>query len=186
MPAGVSELTSREIKFVAGVLEHGQMRRAAIDAGYSEDSAQSIASETLRKPKVLAFYRRCLDKVASQAELVIRRCYERSVVFHAKAMEAAQTARDATQWLLVHCREEKARFGKDVKEYELERDRAMRDEKHYATLARTEDALLLNALGRLKVAPGAEPLSVVSDEMRNHLAELAHAGIEVALPAGRN
>lgn len=101
LPQGVAELTRREMRFVMGVLEHGQMARAAIDAGYSPDSAGQIASETLRKPKVFAFYKRCLDKVASQAELVVRRCYERSVIFHARAMEAGQTLREANEWLLV-------------------------------------------------------------------------------------
>lgn len=177
------ELTRREMKFVAAVLEHGQMARAAVEAGYSATSAGAIASETLRKPKVFAFYKRCLDKVASQAELVVRRCYERSVIFHAKAMEAAQTARDASDWLLITFKEERSRYGKDVKEYELARDRAMRDEKHYAGLARAEDALLLNALGRLKVAPGSDiTVNVVSDEVRDHLTELARQGVELTMP----
>lgn len=182
MPQGVGDLTTREIKFVRGVLEHGQMAHAAVEAGYSPDSAGSIASETLRKPKVQAFYRRCLDKVASQAELVVRRIYERSVIFHAKAMEAAQTRQDADAWILSYERHERSRGGKEVKEFELKRDRAMREEKHYAQLARAEDALLLNALGRLKVSPGAEPLNLVSEDVRHHLGELARAGIDLSLP----
>lgn len=183
MPAGVSELTSREIKFVAGVLEHGRMAQAAIDAGYSEESAGSIASETLRRPKVRAFYRKCLDKVASQAELVIRRIYERSVIFHAKAMEAAQGARDADAWLVSAERQETGRSAKTVRDFELARDRAMRAEKHYAGLARAEDALLLNALGRLKVPDAGAPIDRVSDDVRNHLAELNRLGINTAMPA---
>lgn len=183
LPQGVSDLTRREMRFVVGVLEHGQMAKAAIEAGYSPDSAGAIASETLRKPKVFAFYKRCLDKVASQAELVVRRCYERSVIFHAKAMEAGQSVRDANEWLLVNWKQERSRTGKEVKEYELARERAQRDEKHYAGLARAEDALLLNALGRLKVAPGGDvTINVISDDVRTHLAELTRQGVDLALP----
>ena len=188
LPSGVGELTAREVKFVCGVLEHGQMRRAAIDAGYSEESASAIASETLRKPKVSAFYRRCVDKLASQAELVLRRIYERSVIFHAKAMEAAQDKQDAEQWLLASNRQELGKNAKDVKVFELKRDRAQRDERHYTALARAEDALLLNALGRLKVSPGEGGVNAVTDEAREQLAALARAGVEIALPevAARN
>jgi phage terminase small subunit len=186
LPQGVAELTRREMRFVMGVLEHGQMERAAIEAGYSPDSAGSIASETLRKPKVFAFYRRCVDKVASQAELVMRRIYERSVIFHAKVMEAAQARADAEEWLLASSRQEHGRHGKDVKVFELKRDRAQRDEKHYAALARAEDALLLNALGKLKVAPGdGAAVSAVTDEVREQLAQLARAGVDIGLqPVG--
>lgn len=182
MPEGVSVLTTREMRFVLGVLEHGQMARAAAEAGYSQDSAGAIATETLKKPKVFAFYKRCLDKVASQAELVVRRCYERSVIFHAKAMEAGQALKDAEQWLLAGERQENGRHGKTVKEFELARERAKRDEKHYAGLARAEDALLLNALGRLKVSPGSQSFDVVPDTVREHLAELARAGVQVGMP----
>ncbi len=183
MPQGVSDLTRREMKFVAAVLEHGQMARAAVEAGYSAESAGSIASETLRKPKVFAFYRRCLDKVASQAELVVRRIYERSVIFHAKAMEAAQTLKESDEWLLATSRQERGKNAKDVKVFELARERAQRDEKHYAGLARAEDALLLNAMGRLKVAPGSElVVDAVSDHVREQLAGLMRAGVDVSMP----
>ncbi len=189
LPQGVADLTRREMRFVVGVLEHGQMARAAIEAGYSPDSAGSIASETLRKPKVFAFYRRCLDKVASQAELVVRRCYERSVIFHAKTMEAAQSVKDANEWLIASERHEKGRNAKEVRTFELARDRAQRDEKHYSALARAEDALLLNALGRLKVSPGSEnAVDALTPEMREQLAHLARNGIDLSapIPAGAN
>ncbi len=188
LPQGAAELTRREMRLVMGVLEHGQMARAAIEAGYSAESAGAIASNAIKKPKVLAFYRRCVEKVASQAELVMRRICERSVIFHAKAKEAAQEKAQAGQWLLASTRQEHGRNAKDVKTFEMARDRAQREERHYAQLARAEDALLLNALGRLKVSPGAEPINVVSDEARAYLMELARQGIELALPeeAARN
>jgi len=183
LPDGVSELTRKEMRFVVAVLEHGQMARAAIEAGYSPESAGQIASETLRKPKVLGFYRRCLDKVASQAELVVRRIYERSVVFHAKALSASQERADADEWLLATNRQERGRNAKDVKTFELKRDRAQRDEKHYAGLARAEDALLLNALGRLKVSPGSgEVVDSLSAEVREQLARLAAGGVDLSVP----
>lgn len=150
LPQGVSDLTPRELKFVLGVLEHGQMAKAATDAGYSADSAGSIASETLRKPKVFQFYRRCLDRVANKAELMIARAYERSVVLHAQAIEAAQKVRDANEWLLNVQRQESGKNFKDVKEYELARDRAQRDQKHFVTLANQTDALLGTLLGKIQ------------------------------------
>lgn len=187
LPQGVADLTRREMRFVIGVLEHGQMGRAAVEAGYSADSASSIASETLKKPKVFAFYRKCLDKVANQAELVVRRCYERSVIFHAKAMEAAQAVRDQNEWLLATERHEKGKNAKEVRTFELARERAQRDEKHYSSLARAEDALLLNALGRLKVSPGGEGVvDAVSPQMREQLAELVRAGIDISMPEAAN
>lgn len=149
LPAGIGELGAKELKFVLGVLEHGQMARAATEAGYSADSAGSIASEVLRKPKVFAFYRRCLEKVASKAEVLTARVYERSVALHAKALQATQDVEDADQWLLLSFKEERGPKGKDVKEYELRRERALRDQKHYVTLANQTDALLGQLLGKI-------------------------------------
>lgn len=149
LPEGVSELTPRELRFVLGVLEHGQMAKAAMDAGYSAESAGAIASETLRRPKVFAFYRRCLDRVAKQSDQMIARVYERSVVLHAQALEAAQKLKDANEWLLNVCRDESGKNYKSVKEYELARERAQRDQKHFITLANQTDALLGTLLGKI-------------------------------------
>lgn len=174
MPDGAGNLTQRELKFVLGVLEHGQMGRAAIDAGYSEESAASIASETLRKPKVFAFYRRCLDQVASKAELLTARVYERSVLFHAKALEAAQDIADANEWLLNISRDEYSatKGAKTVKEYELKRERAQRDQKHYATLANQTDSLLGSLLGKINAVH-------VSGEVKH---KHEHSGAVVTVP----
>jgi len=151
VPVGYADLTAREAKFVLGVLEHGQMARAARDAGYSEASAGAIATETLRKPKVWAFYRRCLEKVASKAEQLSARVYERSVMLHAKALEAGQQIADANEWILKVSRDEYgAKHGaKSIKEFEQKRERAQRDEKHYITLANQTDALLGQLLGKI-------------------------------------
>lgn len=181
LPEGVASLTQKELKFVLGVLEHGQMARAATDAGYSAESAGSIASETLRKPKVFAFYRRCLDQVAGKAEVLTARVYERSVMFHAKALQAMQDLEEANTWLLAVSRDEysAAKGAKSIKEYELARERAQRDQKHYATLANQTDALLGQLLGKIA---GLQ----VSGEIRHrheHTGELAVTVPAEALPA---
>lgn len=151
LPVGFADLTAKEQKFVLGVLEHGQMARAAVEAGYSAESAGAIASETLRKPKVFAFYKRCVEKVATKADQVTARVYERSVILHAKALEAAQDIADADAWILKLTRDEysAAKGAKSVKEYERTRERAQRDQKHYITLANQTDALLGQLIGKI-------------------------------------
>ena len=181
LPEGVSTLTRREAKFVAAYLSHGQMRQAAIEAGYSEESAASIASETLKKPKVAAFYRRCIDQLAGEAQTVLRGTFQRYVIFHAKALEAAQTRQEADAWLVAGFNRENGKNAKEVMQYELARERAMRDEKHYSGLARAEATLLLKATGKLPEGP-TMMVNVVPDEVRNHLHELARAGVPLALP----
>lgn len=154
LPDGVSTLNPRELRFVLGVLNHGQMAKAAVEAGYSAESAGQIASETLRKPKVFAFYRRCVDKLANNADRAVARVYERSVILHAKALEASQTKANAEEWIILTEKHETTRGSesttkKDVREYERIRDRAQRDEKHYVTLANQTDALLATLLGKV-------------------------------------
>jgi phage terminase small subunit len=181
LPDGVSSLTRREMRFVAEYLQHGQMRQAAIAAGYSEESAGSIASETLRKPKVAAFYRKCIDQVAGESLNVLRTCFQRYVIFHAKTLEAAQTRQDADAWLVKGFNRELGKNAKEVTEYELARERAMRDEKHFSALARAEATLLLRATGKLPEGPTVT-VNMVPDSVRDHLQELARAGVRVALP----
>lgn len=151
IPEGASQLTKKEMNFVLAMLEHGQMARAAIEAGYSADSAASIASETLKKPKVFAFYRKCIDGVASKGEQLTARVYERSVVLHAQALKAAQELSDAeaTLWELARFKDETGSKAKNVKEYEYRRDRAQRDQKHFLTLANQTDALLGTLIGKI-------------------------------------
>jgi len=175
LPEGVSTLNPRELRLVLGVLRHGQMAKAAVEAGYSEGSAGQIASETLRKPKVFAFYRRCVEKLASNADRVIARTYERSVILHAKALEAMQTRADAEQWIIASEKHETTKGSestskKDVREYERIRDRAQRDEKHYVTLANQTDSLLASLLGKI---PGLHLSGDVND---------THGGTVVAVP----
>ncbi|WP_043586933.1 terminase small subunit [Geminisphaera colitermitum] len=174
IPQGASDLTKREMTFVLRMLEHGQMAQAAIEAGYSEASAASIASETLKKPKVFAFYRRCLDKVVTNAERLTARVYERSVVLHAQALEAAQKLAEANEWLLLSERHESGKNAKDVREFELARERAQRDQKHFIGLANQTDALLGSLLGKIVgiTINNQTNFSIVGDADRAHLLEL--------------
>ena len=183
LPEGAAQLTGRELKFVSRLLEHGQMGRAAKEAGYSETSAGAIATETLKKPKVMRFYRECLSAVVSKADQLTRRVYERSVMFHAKALAAAQDRANAEEWLLCEETHEKSRYGKEFRKYERAREQAQRDEKHYATLANQTDTLLAALLGKIK------ELSIDNSVHHNHviltpnfLAELSEARRQVVVP----
>ena len=149
IPQGFGELTGREQKFVLNLLRHGQMARAAVEAGYSETSAGAIASETLRKPKVFAFYQRCLATVAANADAMTRRVAERSIVLHTKAMTAAQEVKDLDKLILIAHRDETGAKAKDVDEFETRREQAAKAEKHYTTLANQTDTLLASLLGKL-------------------------------------
>jgi hypothetical protein len=190
LPEGVSDLNRREMIFVQRLLEHGQQRRAAIEAGYSENSADSTASFLLRKPKVFAFYRRCTDKLANDAGTVVRTTFERYVIFNAKAQSAAQERADADTWLAKEYQSETGKIAKERTKFEEQRSRAQRDEKLYSSLARGEGMLLAALLGKLKVKiEGDVKVSVVTDEDREHLADLERQGVPVRMPAitgGRN
>ena len=151
LPQGIADLTGKEQKFVLALLRHGQMARAAIEAGYSETSAGAIASETLRKPKVFAFYQRCLGLVAANADQLTRRVCERSLILHQKAMTAAQDVKDLDELILIAHRDESGAKAKDVDEYETRREQAAKAEKHYTTLANQTDTLLASLLGKLQL-----------------------------------
>jgi hypothetical protein len=192
LPHGAGALTRREMVFVQRMLEHGQMARAAVEAGYSEASAGAIASETLRKPKVFAFYKRCCDVVANDTAKLVRSTYERYVIFHAKAIEAAQVRADADTWLATGLVTESGKNSKERTVQELRRTQAQRDEKTYSGLARAEATLLAAMLGKLKIKiEGDVKVSVVTDEDRAHLTSLEELGVPVRTPplagaGGRN
>lgn len=188
LPQGAATLTARELKFVTRLLEHGQMAKAAREAGYSADSANAIASETLQRPKVQRFYRSCLSVVMSNADQLTRRVYERSVILHDKMMQAAQIRADAETWLVAEETQQNGKEAKTVKRFELTRDRAQRDERHYATLANQTDTLMAALLGKVK------ELSIDNSTTNNNviltqafLGELCEARrqVVVAMPDGR-
>lgn len=149
LPQGFAEITGREQRFVLELLKHGQMARAARDAGYSEASAGSIASETLRKPKVFAFYQRCLAKVAANADALTARVCERSLLFHNKAIAAAQEMAELDELILVSESTKTGKKAATTTNYETRREQAAKAEKHYAALAAQADTLLASLIGKL-------------------------------------
>jgi phage terminase small subunit len=56
------ELTQKQRSFVKGLAQGKTKKKAAEDAGYSPKSAQSQASENLRKPNVREVFLRAMDK----------------------------------------------------------------------------------------------------------------------------
>ena len=60
----------------------------------------------------------------------------------------------------------------------------MREEKHYARLARDEAMLLGGLLGKLNLkVENHTHFDVISPEARDHLAELQRQGIDLNVPA---
>ena len=62
MPLEDRPLTERQEKFCQYFIETGNGRQSAIKAGYSEASAEAIASETLRRPNVAKRIKYLRDK----------------------------------------------------------------------------------------------------------------------------
>lgn len=156
-PEGLGTLTRKEVKFVTALLRHGQMAQAAKEAGYSAESAGQIASETLRKPKVFRFYKKCLAQLAKNGDEVVRRVMERSTLLHAKATECAQQAANLEKLLLLSYKDEDGCKGsKQINEYETQLSRTVKLEKHYMTLANQTDTLLASLLGKLSLSVSGE------------------------------
>ena len=65
------DLTLREKKLVAGYAKTGNKRQSAIKAGFSKKSADAIANETLKKPKVQAALKSAIDKLGINPEYVL-------------------------------------------------------------------------------------------------------------------
>lgn len=154
LPQGVGECSVKELKFVNRLLQHGQLARAAQEAGYQGDreGAGVWASKTLRKPKVFRVYQAALRHVSADADKLVGRVCERSVLWHEKAKACAQEVAELDALLLE--RADSTTKGKepgDTSYYETRRDRMMKQERHYAQLAAREDTLLGSLLGRLNL-----------------------------------
>jgi phage terminase small subunit len=65
----VAKLTAKQRLFVAEYLIDGNATRAAVAAGYSEETARSIGSENLTKPAVAAEIERRLQKRLEKLEI---------------------------------------------------------------------------------------------------------------------
>ena len=162
IPEGVSDLSSRELKFVQAYLRHGQVRRAAVDAGYKAETAHVSGSRLLKKAKVAAFLRKCVNRAGQNATALVGRVFERSTMLHAKATEAGQEVQELEDLVLRMTRDEDGetptgQVDKTVQEYETRRDKMVRLEKHYMTLANQTDTLLGSLLGKLQVNLNINP-----------------------------
>lgn len=166
LPAGFSELSAREARFVCNLLKHGQLAQAAAEAGYkdgegSRDGLYVTASRLLRRPKIHRFYRSCIRKIAESGDKTVERVAERSVLLHAKAVESGQKAADLQQLILLSRKTEDGTHGdngvsKDVREYETALAKAMKEERHYMGLANQTDTLLASLLGKLQLSISGE------------------------------
>lgn len=148
IPDGLGELSVQEVKFVLELIRTGQMARSAVAAGYSADNAGPAATHTLARPRVLRFYRQCLQKVAENHDTILERAMQRAVLAHTKFLEAAQSSYEAQELLFVAMRSENGKAAKDVAEYETAYNRRQREEAKYFKMAQDADGHLLAALGR--------------------------------------
>lgn len=89
LPAGIAELTLREIKFVEAYLRTGNATRSWIDAGGAPASAHVEASKTLKKPKVARFVAQGVKALAGSADKVAARVVQRALMWHDRFKEAA-------------------------------------------------------------------------------------------------
>jgi phage terminase small subunit len=156
LPSGAGELKAKELKFVAELLRDGCQRRAAIAAGYSEQSADQIASELLRRPRVAGFYRRSLERLGADTNAAIRRLEERARIFAAKAIVAAQETEAAKAIVAAAGAKLAAKpQDKDLMEtFEMRVGilrRHQNEEAHYSRLAGEADKTLLSAAGKLSL-----------------------------------
>lgn len=178
LPSGASELLAKELKFVVCLMRHGQQKRAAIEAGYSETSADQIASELLRKPRVAGFYRRCLEGLGATAKAALARLEERARIYHAKAVECAQEKEGLDKLMVVGAKTatNKGEAGSVAPEYLTRRENLARLEERYAKLALDADRALLQAAGKmgleLKVSGGLDHTITVTPEILPALTRL--------------
>lgn len=66
------QLTIKEAKLVKGIVAGKTKRQAAIDAGYSPNTASEIAYETLNKPQLQALLHKELEKQGITLETVVK------------------------------------------------------------------------------------------------------------------
>lgn len=69
MPPKKPKTTPKQAKFVEGVVRHGNATKAAVEAGYSANSAAVIASQNLRKLNVREEIERRRAEVAKLAQI---------------------------------------------------------------------------------------------------------------------
>lgn len=150
LPEGVGALSAGELRFVTGILRHGNQGKAYMEAGFKAtgEAAYVGASKLLRKAKVARFYRQCLGNASQDALKLMDRASERSIRFHESAMEAGTLAQSLRakmaepEWLISRC---------DHKALDEKRlAKALADEARYSTMANRADELLGRLLGKIK------------------------------------
>jgi phage terminase small subunit len=156
LPGGVSELKAKELLFVSRLVSHGKMAQAAVEAGYKEDNAGVTAHKVLNRPEVQRFFKKCVGKLADNANEMVQRVYLRSVQAHAAADEAFQRMQE-TDKMVEDSRKHSVTEGKesssstttseDVRAKEI----AMRDWTRACAVADRVDNLLAAMLGRLNL-----------------------------------
>jgi len=163
LPSGIADVSAKELKFVNNLLKHGQMARAALEAGYQgeKDGAGVWASKTLRKAKVFRIYQAALSQVSQDADKLVGRVYERSVMWHERAKSAHEAIEQAQAKVEFLERERQERMAEGVQDSKLHREAiktaerdlaaAQTDERRYAALATKEDTLLGSLLGKLNL-----------------------------------
>lgn len=151
LPAGAAELLAKELRFVVCLMQHGQQKRAAIEAGYKETSADQIASELLRKPRVANFYRRCLESLGATAKAALARTEQRARLYHEKAIEYGQHKDDIDELLATGGKHAtyKGSVGSVAQDFITKREHFARLEERYAKLALEQDKVLLTAAGKM-------------------------------------
>lgn len=66
-------MTNKQTKFISEYLKHFNATKAAINAGYSEDTAASIGWENLRKPEIKDAIRAHIDETLEEDALTLKR-----------------------------------------------------------------------------------------------------------------
>lgn len=66
-------LTLKQRKFVEGYVEHGNGSKAAVDAGYSENTKGEIAYENLKKPQIAQELTRIQDIMAARVGISVEK-----------------------------------------------------------------------------------------------------------------
>ncbi|MEM6888749.1 MAG: hypothetical protein AAF636_11480 [Pseudomonadota bacterium] len=163
LPQGVADVSATELRFVLELLKTGNMGQSALVANPNRtlESAQVWASKTLRKTKVFRLYSAALQTVSKDADKMVSRVYERSVLFHDKMKEASRRI-ECLKAKLVEMQAEQEQQNseglhvsklhvKAMSNVKLELATAQSDETRYATQAHKQDMLLGSLLGKLNL-----------------------------------
>ncbi len=192
LPGGVGELSGRELAFVQGLLAGKSQVEAALAAPgggeQTRDQAMSWASKSLRKPHVVAFYGRCIERVAANAGAVAQRLTEMSLQLHRIATEQLERWREAELAVAeeVLAQEAKRKAGISISDTERtilavrerQRDVAFRQAGFAVKEAKDHNETLAAMLGKLRLTVDGEVRHVaVAQQALSYLAEARMEGL---------